>query len=278
MATNHELQVRYASLVDKKLRATLVKKPGTFWNTRYQGNPKAGMVKIPVRDAEVAIAAYDHNDGTALTFGATSYLDMAIDKEYAVNELIDGYEAEAVPDNLLADRLDSAGYSMSLQVEKDGTTCLETAATALGDTTAITPATIYGLIVDARTAMSTAYVPNDGRRWLAASPATFGIILKSPEFIAASNLGDTVKQSGALGRIAGFNVYEDATLSATTDFIVGHPDWCHYVEEWKVGVTVNNLADGKHIGASAVQGRSVYGFKVSKPKTVYIKKNAGGGG
>ena len=75
MATNHELQVRYASLVDKKLRATLVKKPGTFWNTRYQGNPKAGMVKIPVRDAEVAIAAYDHNDGTALTFGATSYLD-----------------------------------------------------------------------------------------------------------------------------------------------------------------------------------------------------------
>lgn len=275
MATNHELLTRYAALVDKKLRATLVKKPGVFWNTRYQGSPKAGMVKIPVRDAEVALNAYDRNNGVDMTFGATSYLDMPIDKEYAVNELIDGYEAEAVPDNLKADRLDSAGYSMSLQVEKDGTACLEAAATALGTTTAITPETIYGLIVDARTAMSEAYVPNDGRRWLAATPATFGIILKSPEFIAASSLGDAVKQSGALGRIAGFNVYEDATLSATTDFITGHPDWCHYVAEWKVLPSINNLADGKHIGSSAVQGREVYGFKVSKPKTLFIKKNAG---
>ena len=164
------------------------------------------------------------------------------------------------------------------QVEKDGTACLESAATALGDTTAITPETIYGLIVDARTAMGNAYVPNDGRRWLAATPTTLGIILKSPEFISASSLGDEVKQTGALGRIAGFNVYEDPTLSATTDFIVGHPDWCHFVEEWKVPIAINNLADGKHIGASAVQGRSVYGFLVSKAKTLYIKKNAGAGG
>lgn len=170
MASNHELQARYATLVDKKLRASLVKKPGIFWNTRYEGNPKAGMVKIPVRDAEVAIKTYDRNNGADMTFGATSYLDMPINKEYAVNELIDGYEAAAVPDNLVADRLDSAGYSMSFQVEKDGTACLESAATALGDTTAITPETIYGLIVDARTAMGNAYVPNDGRRWLAATP------------------------------------------------------------------------------------------------------------
>lgn len=278
MASNHELQARYATLVDKKLRASLVKKPGIFWNTRYEGNPKAGMVKIPVRDAEVAIKTYDRNNGADMTFGATSYLDMPINKEYAVNELIDGYEAAAVPDNLVADRLDSAGYSMSFQVEKDGTACLESAATALGDTTAIAPETIYGLIVDARTAMGNAYAPNDGRRWLAATPTTLGIILKSPEFISASSLGDEVKQTGALGRIAGFNVYEDPTLSATTDFIVGHPDWCHFVEEWKVPIAINNLADGKHIGASAVQGRSVYGFLVSKAKTLYIKKNAGAGG
>ena len=102
--------------------------------------------------------------------------------------------------------------------------------------------------------MGNAYVPNDGRRWLAATPTTLGIILKSPEFISASSLGDEVKQTGALGRIAGFNVYEDPTLSATTDFIVGHPDWCHFVEEWKVPIAINNLADGKHIGASARAG------------------------
>ena len=97
MASNHELQARYATLVDKKLRASLVKKPGIFWNTRYEGNPKAGMVKIPVRDAEVAIKTYDRNNGADMTFGATSYLDMPINKEYAVNEPPPAWKAQPPP-------------------------------------------------------------------------------------------------------------------------------------------------------------------------------------
>ena len=32
--------------------------------------------------------------------------------------------------------------------------------------------------------------------------------------------------------------------------------------------------DGKHIGASAVQGRQVYGSKISRSKTVFVKKHA----
>ena len=38
-------------------------------------------------------------------------------------------------------------------------------------------------------------------------------------------------------------------------------------------VQVQDLSgSGKYIGASAVQGRKVYGLKVSKPKTLYIKR------
>ena len=29
---------------------------------------------------------------------------------------------------------------------------------------------------------------------------------------------------------------------------------------------------GKYIGASAVQGRKIYGLKISKPQTVYVKR------
>ena len=54
----HELQDRYSKLVDAKLRATLVKKDGVIFNNRYEGNPKAGKVKVPVRDTEVAVADY----------------------------------------------------------------------------------------------------------------------------------------------------------------------------------------------------------------------------
>lgn len=271
----HELQERYAKLVDAKLRHVLVKKDGVFFNTRYQGSPKAGVVKIPVRDAEVSVQTYDKARGVEGTNGNTAYLDMAINKDYAVNEIIDGFDAAAVPDNLVADRLDSASYSMAYQQEQDATACLEAAATAMSSTAALTKTTVYEAIVDARTLLSQAKVPDDGRRWLAVAPACYALILKSPEFISASGLGDEVKQTGAQGRIAGFNVFEDATLSATTDFIAGHPDWCHHVNEWAVDVHVQDLSgSGKFIGASAVQGRNVYGYMVSKPAAVCIKKHA----
>ena len=48
----HTLQDRYSPLVDAKLRNTLVTKDNLIFNNRYEGNPKAGKVKIPVRDTE----------------------------------------------------------------------------------------------------------------------------------------------------------------------------------------------------------------------------------
>ncbi len=270
----HELQERYAQLVDAKLRATLVKKDGVIFNNRYEGNPKAGTVKIPVRDTEVAVGDYSKTAGATATHGDTAYLDCAIDKDKSINEIIDGYDAAAVPDNLVANRLDSGSYSLALQLEQDATEVLEAGGTAMSDTTALTADTVYGVVVDARTALSKAHIPTD-RRWLLVSPDTYALLLKSPEFIKASQLGDAVVQTGAVGRIAGFNVYEDTTLSSTTEFIAGHPDWCTRIKEWAVQPHVQDLSgSGTYIGASAVQGRSVYAHKVTKAAAVVIKQTA----
>lgn len=270
----HELQERYSQLVDAKLRATLVKKDGIVFNNRYEGNPTAGAVKVPVRDTEVTVSDYSKTNGANATHGDTNYLTIPIDKDKAINEVIDGYDAAAVPDGLVADRLDSGAYSMALQMEQDATVVLEAKATAFGGTEALSADTIYGILVDARTALSKAKVPNDNKRFALLSPDAYALVLKSEQFTAASSLGDEVKQTGIQGRIAGFNVIEDVTLSETTDFIVGHPDWCSRVKEWSVGVKVQDLAgSGKYIGACAVQGRSVYAHAVTKPETLLIKKN-----
>lgn len=270
----HTLQERYSQLVDIKLRALLVKKDGVIFNNRYEGDPKAGKVKVPVRDTEVTVAQYDKANGISATQGTTTYLDVPIDKDYAVNEIIDGYDASAVPDNLTADRLDSASYALALQMEKDATTVLESSATQYDDTTALTKDNIYEKIVGVRTSMSKANVPNDNRRWLLVTPDVYALVLTSPEFIKASDLGDAVVQTGAVGRIAGFNVYEDNTLTAeTTEFIAGHPDWCTRVNEWQVPVHLQDVnGSGKYIGASAVQGRKIYAHKVTKASTLFIKK------
>ena len=267
----HDLRERYSNLVDNKFRKSL--KTSYCFNGRYEGSPKAGAVNLIVRDTEVATGDYDKAKGGELGTSSTTYMKILINKDKYVNELIDGYEAAAVPDGIVADRLDSAGYSMALALDSDGVTTLETEGTALEDTAALTKTTVYDSFVDARTALSDTGVPEDGRFALV-SPKTYGLILKSPEFIKASALGDSVVQTGALGKIAGFLIFETNNLSATTEYIAGHRDWCHRVEEWSVPVAVNDLKDGKHIGASAVQGRKVYAHKVSKAKAVLVKKTA----
>lgn len=258
----HELQERYSDLVLAKMRSELVLTDGFVFNNDYEGDPKAGAVKIPQRDTEVAVSDYDKANGVAPTSGSTAYITLPISKDKAVNEIIDGYDAEAVPDDLIADRLDSAGYSLAETVDSDGASALlsEGTVTNIGS---LTSTNIYSAIVDIRTAMSKAKVPNDGRRYLLVTPDTMAFLLKSPEFISASNLGDDVKTNGVIGKIAGFLVKEWNDSTANLAMIAGHPRFATRVLEWDVPVHVQDLnGSGKYIGACAVQGRSVYDHKV----------------
>ena len=84
----HASQERYSALVDAKLRATLVTRDNTIFNNRYEGSPKAGKVKIPVRDTEVAVKAYDKANGVDADAGTTTYLDLDIDNDEAAGNRI----------------------------------------------------------------------------------------------------------------------------------------------------------------------------------------------
>ena len=268
----HELQERYSKLVLAKVRKTSIF--SSLFNTRYEGTPTAGAVKIPVRDTEVAVGDYNRKDGGELNEGSTTYMTLAIDRDKYVNELVDGYEASAVPDNLVADRLDSAGYSMGLSFDNDLVSSLITNGTASEDTTALTKNSIYESVVDEVQNLKELGL-NTREMWLAVSNRTYGLLLKCPEFIKASDLGDSVVQNGLVGRIAGVNVYETNNISdKTVEYILGNTVFCHFVDEWMKKVGVEDLKDGKHIGASAIQGRRVYGIKISRPNTVTLKKKA----
>lgn len=268
----HELQERYSDLVLAKVRKELKLKDGVVFNNDYEGSPKAGSVKIPVRDTEVAVSDYDKANGITAGTGSTTYETMLITKDKAVNEIIDGYDAEAVPDNLVADRLDSAGYALARQIDTDGGTTL-LAGSSVIEVTALDKDNIYDSIVDIRTAMSEDNIPDDGRRYLLVTPSTYGKILKSPEFTKASALGDAVVQTGAAGKIAGFLVIEWNDSTPGLAMIAGHPRFATRAGEFSVPVHIQDLSgSGKYIGASAVQGRKVYDHKVLRSiaiKAVY---------
>lgn len=281
----HTSQERYSALVDAKLRNTLVTKDGLIFNTRYEGTPTAGKVKIPVRDTEVTVRDYDKASGVELVAGATAYMDLAIDHDEAVNELIDGFDAASVPDGIVADRLDSAGYSQGLSMDKASIGALEgaTGVNVAAAKTACTASTAYKEALAAKRTLSRNGVPNDGR-FLIAAPEYLEVLMQDNLFVKSGDLSQELVQAGVIGRIAGFNVLESNNMDfesttrvngkkVTTEFIAGHPNWCHRVQEWAVPVHLQDLSgSGKYIGASAVQGRKVYGVMVSKPKTLYIKR------
>lgn len=258
----HAAQERYSKLVLAKLRNELVLKDGVVFNNDYEGKPSAGVVKIPVRDGEVEVSDYDKANGIQGTHGSTSYENMPITKDKALNEIIDGYDAQSVPDNLVADRLDSASYAMAKQIDTDAGTTLLAAAT-VDNETLLTKDNIYDKIVDIRTRMNKANIPNDGKRYLLVLPDVMALILKSPEFVSASSLGDEIKVTGAIGKIAGFLVIEWNDTTANLQILAGHPRFATRAMDFAVNIHVQDLSgSGKFIGASAVQGRKVYDHKV----------------
>ena len=281
----HNLQERYSALVDVKLRASLVTKDNVIFNTRYEGNPTAGAVNIPVRDAEVVVQDYNPLTGVELTNGDTNYLKVLINKDKAVNELIDGYQASAVPDNLVADRLDSAGYSTAATLDADALAVLGSLHTTTYASTdprygkKATSATASGKpfedVTDAGALLDTAFVPVAGR-YVIVSPNFYKQILNDKEnFIKKGDLSQEIVMTGAVGEIGGFVVYRSPRLPEGVEAIFGHPDFATRIDEWSVPVHLQDLAgSGKFIGASAVQGRMVYTHAVTKPQAFHILKKS----
>lgn len=275
------LQERYSNMVLARLRASLVTKDNVIFNTQYEGNPKAGAVKVPTR-AEVTVGDYNKASGITGTTSDTTYVTLTIDKDKAVNEVIDGYDASAVPDGIVADRLDSAGYGLANDMDKKSIAILETGATVIATKTASTKSNIFSSIVDAGQTLDEANVPVTGR-YLIVPPSTRALLIKSDEFIKASDLGQEILITGAIGQINGFNVYmsnncmkDDTTITpgkkTTTEFIAGHPMCASRVMEWQVPVHVQDLnGSGSYIGASAVQGRQIWGAKVTHKAGLLLK-------
>ena len=264
----HELQERYSSMVLAKMRAELVLKDGIVFNNDYEGSPTAGAVKIPVRDVEVQVSDYDKANGIDANTSSTTYKTLVINKDKAVSEIIDGYDAEAVPDGIVAERLDSAGYSMAQTMDTDGGSVLLAEGSTYNATT-IDVSNAYDTIVDIRTKMSKANVPKDNR-YLLATPDFYALLLKDKDhFVGGSALSDEIKQTGAVGKIAGFTVYEWNDSTANLQFVCGHPKYATRVNEWSVPVKLEDMKDGKHIGASWINGRQVYAHTVTRPQAIY---------
>lgn len=269
MSQNTNMRETYSSIVDAKCRAEAVL--ANLFNQRHDGSAAAGAVKIPVR-TEATAGAYSIADGLDMNAPTTSYVPMVCDKDYAINELIDGFMAAAVPDGMVAERLDSGAYALNNVIETQLAGLLVTEGTASADSTAITDLNVYDKLIDDITTVKEEKVA-PAKIWVAATSATIACLQKCSEFVAAAASIDDLG-NGFAGKIAGIPVYEVVNLNGLCDWVVGNSDFCHFVEAWSVPMGVNDLSDGKHIGCSAVQGRKAFGFAISNDDTVIVHGEA----
>ena len=262
----HDRQEKYADAIVKLMRPQM-KIRNTF-SRDYEGDPVAGAVNIPVRALDVQVRDYDVKDGITLDQSATSYTQILINNNKAVNELIDGYEAAAVPDNLVAQRLESGAYEMAKTLEDDAIAVLKTGtASTQADST---EQNVYSNIVKDIAILAKRGIDKN-RMYVAIDYTTETLLLTDEKYSnTASQIGAELAREGVVGRINGVNVIVE-DLGEGCEYIVYGVEWTQAIDAWKVPLGVYDLRDGAHIGASALQGRAVYKNALTDTNAVIVK-------
>lgn len=259
------------------------------FSTDYEVDGATGQINVPTRNGEVELSDYDILNGISLKQSATDYLVLPIDKNYACNELIDGYEAEAVPDNIRAQRIESAGYSFGMKKEGFAIDALKT-GTISSDTEALTKTTVYEKIAKEVSNMKKRNMKVNSMR-IVVDADTELLLLTDDKFANTSGtLGEELVREGVIGKINGVPVKPNYLLGNVTreegsgqskadktrkvEFAIYDKRFCQKYENWAVEPTINDLKDGKHIGASALQGRQVGGLMVTNALGVQVKLGA----
>lgn len=271
IATNgtHKRQERYADTIVKLMRKEFNIR--NEFSRDYEGSPVSGAVNVPTRNGDITLSDYDVLNGITMTQSATDYLQVLVDGHKAFSELVDGYEAEAVPDNLRAQRLESAAYVTGKALEMSAIAALINGGTIDSSTTETTEDNVYKTIAtDVKNLKARGIATNDIR--IAVSADTELKLLTDSKFANTSgSLGAELVRNGVIGKINGVQVKPNYLLPEEVEYIVYSPLWCQAIDEWKVEPSFNDIKDGKHVGASALQGRMVYKDIVTNALAVQVK-------
>lgn len=265
----HKRQERYADTIVKLMRKEFNIR--NEFSRDYEGSPVSGAVQVPTRNGDITLSDYDVLNGITMTQSATDYLPILVDGHKAFSELVDGYEAEAVPDNLRAQRLESAAYVTGKALEMSAIYALINGGTVEPSTSPTTKDNVYETIATSVKNLKARGITTDGLRIAVSADVELKLLTDSKFANTSGSLGAELVRNGVIGKINGVQVKPNYLLPENVEYIVYAPAWCQAIDEWKVEPTFKDIQDGKHVGASALQGRMVYKDVVTNALAVQIK-------
>ena len=290
------LKTDYGRVVVKKLRKEL--KTRSLFNENYRGNAAAGAVMIPVTPAS---SLADYNKGSigsnSVSYAENAYINCLIDQDKALIKYIDGYQANALPYDVLIDELEKGGYAFALAEDTHAINTLKYAingkdkggvnAFAEGDprngkhgtVVSLGAADIYDKVVEIFGAQTDAGVATEGR-WMLVNGTGYGKVLASNKAIRQSDLSQEIVMRGAIAQIGSYEVYLTGNLTGTQTVsdaskdiyaIFGHRDFCTRVESFiQEPFVVDGNGDANVVGGSFVKGRFVFTHEVLNPEAFWL--------
>ena len=150
--------------------------------------------------------------------------------------------------------------------------CLKT-GTISADTTKLTTANVFAKIVAEVKNMKKRNMKVSSMR-VAISADVEELLLTDEKFSNTSgSLGEKLVREGVIGKIAGVPTKANYLMGDDVDFIIYDKRYCQKYEVWKKEPSIEDIKDGKHICASALQGRQVGGLMVTNKLGVQVRMN-----
>jgi hypothetical protein len=244
-------------------------------NRDYQGDITAFGEKVKINNiAAITSKAYTVNgtiDAPDTLVGADQFLE--IDQRRYVNFEVDDVDAAQQRPKIMTEAMaeaahsladDSDGYILSLHPDVDSDNYIGTQATPIE----LDPENIYEQWVTAGQILDENNVPR-GMRWSIVPPWVHALMVKSPEFIRSTQLGDNTVLNGMVGQIAGFNILMSNnvdSLYGEADVMFGYPGALTFAEQI---LSMEAFRPDDRF-ADAVKGLYVYGAKVTRPKGLVV--------
>lgn len=207
------------------------------------------------------IREYNVFDGIPMQQSSSGVLvEVKADKDWAINELIDGHEAQAVPFDLIARSLEKAANETALFWENKSIESFTTGATSGTQSTQPKPddTNAYQVILTDITQIFKQGVPLEDIRVVVSADTSASLLLDPKYTNSASDVGSQILRLGGNKAINGAPVVVSPTLNI--NYCVFNSKSAIGVDFFKCPLEINTLRDGLHICASNMTARFAYGF------------------
>lgn len=277
MSVNNFKPEIWSAALQAQLRKRLVAR--SIASTRWQGEI-TGQGSVVNIQKPAGLTAADYTGTVTYETPTSTTLALAIDQAKYVAFSVDDVDAVQANVDLVAAYSEDAAYRLArladtyvMSLASSAALDAHEVAVNLSDASPANWDSMYEALSTAAENLDVADAPTDGR-FAVVSPRMMSAVRHDSTFVAASDLGDLVKVSGSIGRIAGFDIVPSnnvatEVLAGTTP---GSADLALYGVAGSIAYA-EQLMDFEALRAQTafadnVRGLHVFGAKILEPSAL----------